>query len=84
MLGEGSVVAAEPLEVWLVMKWLLEMVFVGVVSPLEILQRDFDRALCAAWLWMMQFPAPSEVVWLQWVNFDLKTYVGLIVGLFGF
>ena len=45
MLGEGSAVAAAPLEVWLGVKWLLEMVFVGFGSPLEIWQREFFRAL---------------------------------------
>ena len=65
MLGEGSVVAAEPLEVWLVMKWLLEMVFVGVGSPLEIWQREFGRTLCAASLLLVQCPEPLVMVWLQ-------------------
>ena len=45
LLGESSVMAAAPLEVWLGVKWLLGMVFVGVGSPLEIWQREFGWAL---------------------------------------
>ena len=84
LLGKESVVVAAPLEVWLGVKWILDMVFVGVSSPLEIWQQEFGRALCAALLWLVQCPASLVMVWLQWENFDLKTYVGSIVGLFGF
>ena len=84
LLGKGSVVAAAPLEVWLGVKWLLGMVFVGVGSPLEIWQQEVGRALCAALLCLVRYQAPLVMVWLQWGNFELKTNVGFILGLFGF
>ena len=41
------------MEVWLGVKWLLEMVFVGVGSFLEIWQRYFGWVLCVALLWLV-------------------------------